>query len=202
MLDGLVGVTSVFREVCFAMGFAVILLVSEPQREVFYDVFRAAKTDMLAKGMPPHISLAVFDEVEVTQLDRVVERFSQDTNPLDVWMSSIGMFPTEQPYALMLPTVTATLLETHRRFHQEMGELAENCWGYYKPDHWSPHLTLGSADSLASALEIISVAYESKLTGQYLFDEVSLIEWHPVKTISSYKLSFAKGTGDRETKDC
>ena len=170
------------------MGFAVTLVVSEGQRGTILDVFRAAKTNMHANGFLPHISLAVFDEVDVTELDRVVRRFAVDAVPLDISMSSIGMFPNERPTAVVFPTMTASLMEAHRRFHEDMGTMAQGCGDYYKPDHWSPHLTLGTSDSLASALEILSAAYQAKLRGEYLFDEISLIGWYPVQTISSYKL--------------
>lgn len=170
------------------MSYAVTLVVSAPQRAVFLDFFRAAHTNMFTMGFLPHISLGVFDRVDIQQLDSMVERFARKTKALDVVMSTIGMFPNEQPSVLMLPVVTAALLEMHRDLHREIGGLAQDCSEYYLPGSWSPHLTLGTADSLSSALEIISSAYKAKLAGRYLFDEISLIEWYPVRTISSYDL--------------
>lgn len=170
------------------MPFAAALLVSQPQQAVFNDVFRIANTDQFALGLPPHMSFAVFDEVDIVQLDRAMERFADSTQPLELCISSIAMFPVEQPVVYALPTVTSALLDAQRRFHSELGGLAERCWDYYKPNLWSPHLALGGADSLESALRIISVAYDAKLRGNYLFDQMVLIESPPVKIISVHKL--------------
>jgi hypothetical protein len=169
------------------MPIAAALVVSEPQRAVFNEVFRKANTDQFALGLPPHMSFAVFDEADIARLERIMERFVDGTRPLELCISSIAMFPVEQPVVYALPTVTSALLDAQRRFHCELGNLTDKCWDYYKPDLWSPHLALGGADSLESALQIISVAYDARLRGSYLFDEMALVEFPSVKIISVHK---------------
>ena len=176
------------------MCFAVILQISEPQRKILIDVFHQVKSNLLALNMPPHITLAVFDEVDVQRLNCAVEQFFRSTKPLEVYVSSIGMFPSEQPAVYVQPVVNSELLNMHRRFHTELGDLIDQCWDYYKPDCWVPHLTLGTTDSLSAALDIISVAYNAKLCGSYLLNEISLIEFHPVKVISTYAMNHAIDT--------
>lgn len=96
------------------MGYAVELNLSQDSAarvvEVWEGLARASiSSRMLDLGAQPHVSLAVCEELDPTQLREELRRFAETTRPLSLKLSSAGAFPTAEGVMFLAPVVTQEL---------------------------------------------------------------------------------------------
>lgn len=171
------------------MSYAIILNITASQRGVFEQVFHGAQTDMLDLNVPPHLTLAIFEEVDTACVTRVMADFARAHAAIDLFIHSLALFPVERPAVYAAPLVSCELLDLHRQFHEALGPLSATSVEYYQPDGWVPHVSLGMDNTLEDALEILRVAYQANLRGTYRFDEIVLVEYPPVKYLATFPLN-------------
>jgi len=144
---------------------------------------------MLDLGAQPHISLAVFENLDPVVLRDDLDRFAEVTRPLSVVLSSAGAFPTAEGVVFLAPVVTQELLGVHEKFHSLLRDREVECVEYYRPGKWVPHCTVAidmAADKIGTAIEM---CVRSQVFGQVEMDEVSLVEFRPVREIYAFPLS-------------
>ncbi len=93
-------------------------------------------------GVPPHVSLAVYEEIDQTPLVAAIKSFCAQTSALDVWLAAIGVFPGEENVLFVQPKVTPELIELYAAYHR-LTEGLGVCHPHYLPEAWMPHCTLG-----------------------------------------------------------
>ena len=145
-------------------------------------------TVMLDVGAQPHISLAVFEDLDPKALGADLSRFAEVTRPLSLDLAFAGTFPTTEGVVFLAPVVTQELLEVHRRFHSLQRDRGVDCVAYYRPGRWVPHCTVAidvAPDKMGAALEL---CVQSEAFGTVELDEVSLIEFRPVREIYTFPL--------------
>ena len=143
---------------------------------------------MLDLGAQPHVSLAVFEELNPEALRADLRRFAEVTPPLSVDLAFAGTFPTAEGVVFLAPVVTQELLALHSRFHSVLRERGIDSVEYYRPGNWVPHCTVAidlAPDQVAAALEI---CVQSQAFGPVILDELSLIEFRPVREIYTFSL--------------
>jgi 2'-5' RNA ligase len=143
---------------------------------------------MLNVGAQPHISLAVLADLDPAQLREDLHRFAEFTRPLSVVLSYAGTFPTAEGVVFLAPIVTHELLEVHGRLHQVLRDRGLECVEYYRPGQWVPHCTVAidvPPEKIAAALEL---SVRSEAFGPVEMDEVSLVEFPPVRDIYAFPL--------------
>jgi 2'-5' RNA ligase len=109
-------------------------------------------------GTIPHISLAIFSDVNENGLIREITNFSKREMNLHLELSSLGIFPTSESVIFLAPKVTQQLLAFHRDFLQFMSKYSTDLNVYYNDDLWVPHCTLGihmSDDELINAIRLL-----------------------------------------------
>jgi len=182
------------------MGYAVTLNLSRDSAARVVELWEglaqeAISSVMLDVGAQPHISLAVFQDLapEMLRADPKVLRadlsqFAEATPPLSLDLASAGTFPTAEGVVFLAPAVTQELLEAHRRFHCFLRDRGVDCVEYYLPGRWVPHCTVATGvapDRMGAALE---VCVQSEAFGPVELDEVSLIEFPPVRETYAFPL--------------
>ena len=108
-------------------------------------------------GVPPHISLAVYEEIDQAPLVAAIKSFCAQTSALDVGLAALGVFPGEENVLFVQPKVTPEFTDLHAAYHRATGAWAK-CHPHYLPEVWMPHCTLGmplSVDELGRGLSEI-----------------------------------------------
>jgi 2'-5' RNA ligase len=175
------------------MGYAVELNLSRDSAARVVKVWEslareAINSVMLDVGAQPHISLAVFEDLNPEVLRVDLRRFAEVTRPLSVDLASAGTFPTAEGVVFLAPVVTEELLEVHKKFHSLLRDRGVDCVEYYWPGKWVPHCTVAidvPPDKMGAAL---ARCVQSEAFGAVELDEASLIEFRPVRGIYAFPL--------------
>lgn len=142
------------------MGYAVELYFDRGTEERItrlWDTYREQNVTSLLPdlGFRPHISLAVFRDVEPALLTDVLVDIARNTLPLEVGLAAVASFPGAEGVLFLVPTVSKELIELHEYFHERISKLGLKANPYYLPGRWVPHCTIAS--DLSSSLDEGSV---------------------------------------------
>ncbi len=90
----------------------------------------------------PHISLAVYRELEAEYSERVLQTLAARFTQFELKFSHFGIFSAELKVLYLGPTFSTALRDIHCSLHTQYRERPEKCWEYYLPDNWIPHCGL------------------------------------------------------------
>ncbi|HVQ18150.1 MAG TPA: 2'-5' RNA ligase family protein [Actinomycetes bacterium] len=96
----------------------------------------------LGADYQPHVSLAVFAEVDPSTLVTAFAPVLGSCSGLPLTLTSLGFFVGSGSVAFLGVTPTERLLDTHRRVHAALADVVEESWSIYQPGTWVPHCTL------------------------------------------------------------
>lgn len=139
-------------------------------------------------GNRPHLSLAIYENLDLTACEQELESFAAGRDPLPVIFQYVGIFPTTLATVFLGPTVTAGLLELHAQIHEVLRTVGSDPSPYYLPGKWIPHCTLAlelEPRLIAQALDI-GLQTSLPLSGQ--ITEIGVIEFRPVKHLFGFRL--------------
>ena len=176
------------------MDYAVELFIKQDQAQPIRRLFQDSGSVLTGLGASPHISFAVFPDVNVGRLTPVVQRLAEQTPPLTVRFSSIGMFPGKQNVVFLAPVVTPALLEAHAFFHAKLKEQSLPCHPYYLPDTWVPHCTITMAEPIVDALHTIERLHNANALGEVVIDEVHIVRYSPAESLAAFRLGEVPAT--------
>ena len=127
------------------MNYAVVLYFDESSSKKIDAIKRFLKINgvTVEEVVNPHISLALYSEVDERKLIEKVKGFAERKMEMSLMLSHIGVFPTEEGVLFFAPKVTPELLAVHADFIDYMDEFKDQLAGYYGIDFWTPHITLG-----------------------------------------------------------
>ena len=131
-----------------------------------------------------HLSLAVYDALEVEPFAAELERFAATVAAVPIQLAGLGLF-TGSGVLTIAPVPTEALLQLHRRFHDAMAAWAGACREHYHPARWVPHVTLAmETDGDGSGLDrAASFVRRHWRPGAARLDAVSLDRFYPVETL-------------------
>lgn len=177
------------------MGYAVEMFLKEDEAQVIRRLFSATCSIFADIGTTPHISLALFDDVDVPKLTAVVRDFASQELPFRIRFSSIGMFPGQENVVFLSPVVTSALLAVHTRLHSHLRNAGLLCHPYYLPGSWVPHCAITMEEPISRSVETIRKIHEADVFGEYTIDNVNVVRFRPVITLSSFR--FGKGEAEQ-----
>ena len=102
------------------MGYAVELCLEDSTTEAIRKLFELTDSLMLQIKASPHVSLAVFDNVDTLKIIEVVRSFAENTQSFNLRLCSIGIFPGEENVVFLATVVTNDLLMLHKSFHDKL----------------------------------------------------------------------------------
>jgi 2'-5' RNA ligase len=133
-------------------------------------------------GFGHHLTLAVYDELDASQMQRTLAEELFTIYPLELVFSSIGSFPSERSVLFAAPTFTNELLSLHEQYHEVTASLGHGQI-YYHPGSWCPHVTIAldlSRADLANAFDAVSSQW-TPIRCQ--LDAIRLVRFYPVETL-------------------
>lgn len=142
----------------------------------------------LDEGTNPHISLAIYEDIDVEYFKEKLQVFAKGMEPFDLKLASVEMFATDKPVVFLSPTVTEELLYLHEKFHKYFKEYDTVEWDYYKPGNWVPHCTLAMNLSKNMVQETLDVCQEISLPIDIKIKGIGILEFKPNKQLVKYML--------------
>ena len=175
------------------MGFAVELYFDNQTEESVWDLRHALIEQGISStisdlGDRPHISLAVFSNVDCDDLISLTKEYAGKIEPFNFQLSAIGTFPTDENGLFLSPVPTNQLLNCHQGFHHRLVESKITSSAYYIPANWIPHCTVEMNipdEQLSKAFEVCKKAFKP-LLGQ--FREIGVVEFRPIKHLANWSL--------------
>lgn len=135
-----------------------------------------------------HVSLAVYETLDPKPFAELLEGFAQDRRACAIKLSSLGLFPGPSSVVFVAPVVSAELLALHKDFHQLTASSNKECWPYYLPGNWVPHVTLGEGLNPGEAGEVVAGAARSWRPIAAMLHRVALIRFYPVEVLWQKRL--------------
>jgi 2'-5' RNA ligase len=147
-------------------------------------------TTISSVGVPPHLSLAVYDDLPIDGVATALDALAVGTGNTDLLISSIGAFPAAgaASVAFLAPAVTDPLLALHHYCHRALAPLGHACWEQYQPGHWVPHVTVAMGldrEALSTAMACCAsgwVPFRARLVA------LRLIGFPPVMALKQWPL--------------
>jgi len=175
------------------MGFAVELHIDEINAAPIVALSDAIYAqcggeNLTGIGAHPHISLAVFAQLEPAPIAALLAEFAAATLPLPVTFAAVGVFPTIQGVVYLAPVVTPQLLAVHAHFHALLAQRGLASHPYYRPGNWMPHCTVGIELPAENVGTAVTLCQQAKVFGPATLTTVRLIEFRPVRAIFIHHL--------------
>lgn len=174
------------------MGYAVELFIKGSESEDIQHLFKETNSILADIDAKPHISLAVFDEVDIPKLCVILHDFAARLEQLTIRFSSIGLFPGTENIVFLAPVVTESLISAHAILHRYLADANMKCHSYYLHGAWVPHCTITAEEPLEKSIESIQKIHSAQVLGEYHFDSIHLVKFRPVVSLASFKLGNGK----------
>jgi 2'-5' RNA ligase len=158
-------------------------------RRVWDDLAMIGSSFMRDSGARPHVSLAVYDSLDASSAQILLDRFASTAPSFSFTLNSLGVFVSSPPVAFLSPKVSHDLLHLHSQFFSVFSMAGFDCWPHYTPTHWVPHCTIAmdlEPNQLPGLHEICQTA-SLPITG--IFTEIGIVEFRPVRHLHSAPLT-------------
>lgn len=128
-------------------------------------------------GTPlPHISYQGASEYDMEKLEAILQKFASQSRRFMVHVGGLGIFTGFTP-VLYIPVVrTSELSKFHLSLWRRISSVGSGLSEYYKPDRWSPHITLARTGvSQRTLTEIIGKLARKELELDITIDNLAII---------------------------
>ena len=138
-------------------------------------------------GYPPHITLTVYDDIEISQLlsafDFAVCRLLRTR----IRFESLSYFEeTDRIVLWAVPTFPNTIRAVQKLIHSRIDP--KFCHPHYGPDSWVPHCSLATTIATSRRAEAIALANRPLEPFEVVFDVADCISFPPVRVIDERAL--------------
>ncbi|MHB8088561.1 MAG: 2'-5' RNA ligase family protein [Anaerolineaceae bacterium] len=174
-------------------GYAVELYFDQKMEDEFFSfresLYKLGIDPVLGLlGDRPHVSLAVFGEIDIDQIIKITTAFAPQCKQLAAQLDAFGAFPTTSNVIYLLPVPSQPLLELHRKFHELLQKEKILSSHYYLPGQWVPHCTLEFElpdDQLNLAFQLCKKHF-SPIRGT--FSTIGVIAFRPIEYLAEFPL--------------
>jgi len=174
-----------------AMPFAIELALDADSGRVVRALWRrladAGLRFMADSGADPHVSVAIWEELDVAEAAIEVASLAAATAPLALSFPEVRTFGDEVVYLAV--AASAGLRDLQARVDAAVGRHGGGSWAHYVPASWLPHCTLAmdlGPGQLAVALAVVR-ALPLPLNGH--LDRIAIVEFRPVRERFSQALT-------------
>jgi len=142
-------------------------------------------SSMLDLKYPPHVTLAVYDELAVdaavSSLDRVFHNFDQ----MAVTLAGLSTFGSGSGVCYAALAASPDLM----RLHATIAAIGETCRPHYQVGRWTPHCTLATGMTDAEMDRARSLLEQDWLSLAGTLDVADLVEFAPVVGVKRWPLA-------------
>jgi 2'-5' RNA ligase len=170
----------------FAISLKAVNDTADPIRALWQEVARfESPPSMVALGYPPHLTLAVYDDIPLVQASDVLREAFAGRPALRLTFTKLHFF--DDPLVLWAePSPSADLTHAHVRVHACIDPRL--CHPQYRPGVWVPHCTLGTQILLKYRAEALGFAARPIAAFEVVFDVVDCVSFAPVVVMAEQPL--------------
>lgn len=174
------------------MPFAVVLYFDEINERKFLNIWESLakeglSTNLIEAGIRPHITLAIYDELECRPCENKLAKIASQTKPIKFQITHLGLFKDPEPVVFAAPTFTQEFLDFHKQIHAVLAKESKNPWEKYLPDQWVPHCTLALGFDPANLDMIIRNCLVLEFPMDIQANQVGVVEFQPMKDLFKYQ---------------
>jgi 2'-5' RNA ligase len=92
--------------------------------------------------VPPHVTLAVCTELEVTAFTAIVRDSVETTHALECTLASLAVFPNPEGVVFLGVAPSPELVGLHGQMFERLRQIGAQVEPYWHPGQWVPHCTL------------------------------------------------------------
>ena len=143
---------------------------------------------MESLAYPPHITVAIYPEIDVPTLSSALEEAFGGMRKLIIPFRRLGYF--ESPDAIVLwasPEIPEVFRTAVAKVHTRIG--IDRCAPYYRPEAWVPHCSLALSAGLDRRDAAIAFANRPIESFEVVFDLADCVSFLPVKVLQECRLS-------------
>lgn len=141
---------------------------------------------MAALKYPPHLTFAIYDQIDVRQLQDTVKSLFSGVGCVRVIFDKLRYFDASPLVLWASPKEPDILRELHAEIHDRIDPMG--CHELYRPANWIAHCTLGNNISDTSRADALAYAEADFQPFEVIFDSVDCISFPPVSVASQLAL--------------
>jgi len=134
---------------------------------------------MADSGAEPHVSLVIWDGLDVERAAAEVTALAKETAPVEATFTDVRTFGAEVVYLALAES--ADLAALQRRVDDRLAALGRDRWPHYAPAAWLPHCTLAMDLGSLTAATALGVARSVTLPLAGRLERVAIVEFRPVR---------------------
>mgnify|MGYP006284593825 CR=1 FL=1 len=177
------------------MPYGVTMFADHDTEQVIWDIWYRLKeygitTFMLDNKVRPHITMAIYDEIDT---DRFLEDFMvfvKDSSPVPLILSSVGTFLKSSGTVIVEPALTPRLMSMYSDFHRRFKEYKKELEPFSRPGKWIPHFTLSSRLDRDQVIRTIETALTVDFPEQSLIKEIGFGEFNFTEKRQTYRVEW------------
>ncbi len=177
------------------MPYGVMLYFDVHTEKTIYDIWQILaeqnlSSGMLDAGIRPHITLAIYEELECKPCENELLKITSKTSSLSIQLTHLGLFTNPDPVIFAAPLATKSLLDFHSDLQVKLADDGKNSWDLYKPGNWVPHCTLAMGYQLQHQAEIIRLCQALPFPMHVHAVQMGVVNFKPVKNL--FNCDFSK----------
>jgi 2'-5' RNA ligase len=145
-----------------------------------------AAHSMAALNYPPHITLAIYDDIDPNELRRAAGDVFKDAPPIELTFQAIRHFDGDPLVLWADPLPSRRLSELHAAVHAAIPPSL--CRPHYQPGAWMPHASLGVNIGKERRSKALALCAEPFQPFAVTFDVGDTISFPPVGPIAEWRL--------------
>ncbi len=181
---------------------AIISLLDEHHYQVTEALWRELEAQFGLRGVYstpyPHFSYHVARSYDRAALQATLQRVTCKMQPFQVVTAGLGIFTGTSPVLFIQIVRTPALTEFHQALWREVSGCVSGAVGYYSPENWLPHITIGFGDIQKDLLvEAVRLLGERDFNWTITVDNLALVEEDAASGQRlGFKLTFGGGADD------
>mgnify|MGYP006308262333 CR=1 FL=1 len=177
------------------MPYGVTMFADSDTEAVIWNIWNKLKesgitTFMLDNKVRPHITMAVYDELDTEKFLEKFLVFVRDSSPVPLILSSVGTFLEPLGTVFVQPALTPQLTEMHRDFLERFSDHNAHLQKYSRPGKWIPHFTLSSRLEEREVLKTVEMALGAEFPPESLIQEIGFGEFRFHEENRSYRVNW------------
>jgi 2'-5' RNA ligase len=171
----------------FAISLKAVNDTAGPVRALWEGVAHFERQPSMATlDYPPHLTLAIYDDISPVRLKAVLGEAFAGTSALRLVFARLQFF--DNPLVLWAePRPSTDLAAAHRRVHACIDP--QLCRPHYRPGAWIPHCTLGTEILAERREEAIAFTAHPVAAFEVIFDVADCVSFAPVAVIDERRLA-------------
>ena len=163
----------------FAIELALDPASAVPVRALWRRLAEAGIRFMADSGADPHVSLVIWDGLDVERAAAEVSALARETAPVPVSFTHVAAVGAEVVYLALAPS--APLADLQAYVDARLAPLGRARWPHYAPGAWVPHCTVAMDLGSVTAATALALASELALPLAARLDRAGIVEFRPVR---------------------